>query len=188
MAEAEPALVGESAGDQRGVEAAAQARPVADRADTARKLDPLDQDRRRIMQWRIHQVGAAGGDHLIIDPDIQPRPEQSAILELAGQGAIGNRRSARQPGKEMGCVRRGDDRLFLRVELIARRALQARRADRDDVGQRVVCGLGKCRRGHEGQASGQGEKGAAVLQGETGHVNAPGRTPATAGRAVDSEG
>ena len=80
--------VGELRLHQLGIDRARQRRALRDRGDPARDLDPLDENRRRIVKRRIHRIWTAGGKPLPIDPAQHPFPGQPAIGQLSRQRAV----------------------------------------------------------------------------------------------------
>ena len=96
------------------------------------------------MKRRVHQVGTARGKTLPVDAYIQPRSEEAAILDLAGQGTVANEGRSGQAGGQRRRIRTGI-RLHIRLDCVDLR-WHPNAGDGDDILQGRVVVLGKGRR------------------------------------------
>ena len=158
-------------GFENDIGTAGQARSTADRGEATGKFDALDQAARGIAERRVHQVGTARMEALMIDAHGDTVPEQAAILKLAGQWTIGGEGGAGQAGDQAGGVRcRGGQ--GVRTQKLGRIRCDARGRDGDDVCKDRLAG----RRGLGlSQAGGCTDEGGQACRSQNGctHDNTP---------------
>ncbi len=155
----EAGAVGELRLHQLGIDRAAQRGPLGHRRDPAGDVDPLDQDRRRVVQRRVHRVGAAGSEALAVDAAEHALAGQPAIAELARQRAVAEDVAPRDPRGDRGGIG-GQRDLARRGHGIAGDGVTAPGGDDDGIGERVLAAL---RRGgvlgQRGAGDGKGASG-----------------------------